>query len=264
MNASPPRIAIQWQQQYADACRDLSQSLDLPIEHASAEASCYDMVLLHTQRGLGLQLTGRKAPGAVVVDFVGGAADYRRTRGGGELLVKAVGGIKGSLPWVVDATAGLGRDSFVLASRGYKVTLCERSAVVAALLEDGLQRARHCGVAEIEQVLAAMTLQAGDAIGFLRGLTPQCSPGVIFIDPMFPASRKSALVKKEMQVFHALVGADNDDEELLSTALAKAQHRVVVKRPRKGEFLAGRKPGYSVSGKAIRYDIYALRAFSIA
>lgn len=262
MNSSGPRVAVHWQEQYGDLCRELAESLALPIDHNDPETSAFSTVLQPTDRGLALQLTGPGAPGPVIVDFAGGAADYRRTRGGGELLVKAVGGIKGALPWVVDATAGLGRDSFVLASRGYRVTLCERSPVVAALLQDGLQRAQHCGVGEVETVITRMALYAGDANHFMRELAPGNEPGVVYIDPMFPGSKKSALVKKEMQAFQSLIGADGDVEQLLQSARRTAKHRVVVKRPRKGEFLAGQKPTYSVSGKAIRYDIYALRAYT--
>jgi 16S rRNA (guanine1516-N2)-methyltransferase len=78
---------------------------------------------------------------------------------------------------------------------------------------------------------------------------------------MFPASKKSALVKKEMRAFHQLVGADVDSEELLALAIATAKHRVVVKRPKKAEVLAGRKPNFAVEGKAIRFDIYSHKAF---
>jgi hypothetical protein len=53
---------------------------------------------------------------------------HRRKFGGGrgEAVAKAVG-IKGDyLPDVVDATAGLGRDAFVLASVGCRVRMLER------------------------------------------------------------------------------------------------------------------------------------------
>jgi 16S rRNA (guanine1516-N2)-methyltransferase len=86
-------------------------------------------------------------------------------------------------------------------------------------------------------------------------------PDVVYIDPMFPPSKKSALVKKEMRAFHQLVGADQDSGELLEAALEVAIHRVVVKRPLKSEYVTGKKPSYSLSGKAIRFDIYALKAF---
>ncbi|HAD42901.1 MAG TPA: 16S rRNA (guanine(1516)-N(2))-methyltransferase, partial [Plesiomonas shigelloides] len=77
--------------------------------------------------------------GAICVDFVGGTMAHRRRFGGGrgEAVAKAVGIKKGYLPDVVDATAGLGRDAFVLASIGCRVRLLERHPVVAALLDGG-------------------------------------------------------------------------------------------------------------------------------
>ncbi|MGL9773657.1 MAG: class I SAM-dependent methyltransferase [Sodalis sp. (in: enterobacteria)] len=55
-------------------------------------------------------------------------------------VAKAVG-IKGQgLPDVVDATAGLGRDAFVLACLGCRVQMFERHPVMAALLKNGLRR----------------------------------------------------------------------------------------------------------------------------
>ena len=74
--------------------------------------------------------------GAVTSDFVGGAARHRREFGGGagQPVARAIG-LKGSQrPQVVDATAGLGRDAFVMASLGCRVTLVERSPVAAALV----------------------------------------------------------------------------------------------------------------------------------
>lgn len=92
-----------------------------------------------------LELRKRDEPklGAVYVDFVTGTMAHRRRFGGGrgEAVAKAVG-IKGDyLPDVVDATAGLGRDAFVLAAVGCRVRMLERHPVVAALLDDGLRRA---------------------------------------------------------------------------------------------------------------------------
>ena len=163
-----------------------------------------------------------------IVDF----AELWRQRGRGkELLLKAIGGRRSALN-VVDATAGLGRDSLLLASYGARVQMCERHPVVHALLEDGLRR-----------VLAP-------------------NPGAMTLDPMFPESKKSALVKKEMRLFHHLVGQDEDGEQLLRAALAGARHRVVVKRPPHAPCLNGPAPQLAISGKAVRFDVYPLKAFA--
>ena len=195
------------------------------------------------------------AAGPISVDFVGGAVAHRRLYGGGagQMIAKAVGVQPGVRPSVVDATAGLGRDAFVLALLGCAVTLIERQPLIAALLEDGLQRA--LSDPEVGSTIARMPLRRGDAIALLRGWSGEL-PQVVYLDPMFPQRDKSAQVKKEMRLFRPLAGADDDAPQLLAAALALASHRVVVKRPRKAPAIAGTPPGYALAGKSSRFDIY--------
>lgn len=198
------------------------------------------------------------------VDFVSGKAAHRRQFGGGrgQLVAKACGLSKGITPSIVDATAGLGRDAFVLAGLGAQVLLIERVAAIAALLEDGLARAlRHADTAEIA---ARMTLRHGDAAEALAALVASAdfAPQVIHLDPMFPHREKSALVKKEMRLFRELAGDDNDAPRLLEAALDVATHRVVVKRPRKAPPIAGPVPQHTLEGKTSRYDLYVHRSLA--
>ena len=215
-----------------------------------------DFALQLGAAGLQFVELGPQAPGAVRVDFVEGAVAHRRLFGGGtgQMIAKAVGVQPGVRPQVLDATAGLGRDAFVLASLGCTMTLIERQPLIAALLEDGLARAK--GDAEVGPIVAQMQLLHGDAIQLIAGWTG-AAPQVIYLDPMFPHRDKTALVKKEMRLFRPLVGADQDAPALLAAALALASHRVVVKRPRKAPCIEGAKPSYVLEGKSSRYDIYA-------
>lgn len=197
--------------------------------------------------------------GDILVDFASGAATHRRKFGGGkaEGIAKAVGFNKKPGLTVIDATAGLGRDAFVLASLGAMVTLVERNPLVAALLADGLRRgARDPQTADwLPQRMQLVHLPALEALHSLP------APDVVFLDPMFPPREKSALVKKEMRAFHDVVGADDDADTLLAPALALAKHRVVVKRPGYAEFLAGKKPTMSIEGKNNRFDVYVNAGF---
>jgi len=197
--------------------------------------------------------------GPVRVDFVTGAVAHRRKfgGGGGQMIAKAVGVQPGVRPTILDATAGLGRDAFVLATLGCTLTLIERQPIIAALLEDGLRRAM--ADTEVAEVAAKMTLRLGNAIELMRAW-PDERPQVIYLDPMFPHRDKSALVKKEMRLFRPLAGNDEDAPALLEAALALAVNRVVVKRPRKAPAIAGAKPGYSLEGKSSRFDIYPKKA----
>jgi 16S rRNA (guanine1516-N2)-methyltransferase len=212
-----------------------------------------------------LQQTGAKAPGPILADFVAGAVDHRRKFGGGkgQMIAKAVGIKAGVYPRVLDATAGLGKDAFVLASLGLDVDLLERSPLVYALLEDGLLRARRYAHetedAELQQLMSRLRLHSIDARNYLQTISDATRPDVIYLDPMFPDRQKTADVKKDMRAFHYVVGQDLDANELLPLALAAVNYRVVVKRPRKAPFLNAQTPSYQLEGKSSRYDIYTIK-----
>ncbi|BDU35614.1 class I SAM-dependent methyltransferase [Vibrio nigripulchritudo] len=226
-----------------------------------SESSVFALVL--TEERLELRKLDEPKLGAIFVDLVGGAVGHRRKFGGGkgQAIAKAAGLNKGATPTVVDGTAGLGRDAFVLASLGCKVQMVERNPVVAALLDDGLARAKHdpeigVWVEERMSLLHASSLDALNELAETDSFTP---PDVVYLDPMYPHpenKKKSALVKKEMRVFQSLVGADNDADGLLAPALALASKRVVVKRPDYAEWLDNAKPSMAIETKKNRFDVY--------
>lgn len=215
--------------------------------------------LRYDDKGLSLYKTDEPKLGAISVDFVTGAVAHRRKFGGGkgQSIAKAVGLNKGATPVVLDATAGLGRDGFVLASLGCKVILHERHPVVAALLYDGLQRAYD----DIE-IGPWMKENMSLVFGSSHTLLAQCPsvPDVVYLDPMFPHREKSALVKKEMRVFQDLVGADTDADNLLDFAYPLASKRVVVKRPDYAPFLNDKAPSMQIKTKKNRFDVYVKAA----
>lgn len=220
----------------------------------------WPLLLYCTDDGVQLQQTGKKAPGPVWADFVSGAVAHRRKFGGGsgQMIAKAVGIKSGVRPTVLDATAGLGKDSFVLATLGCDVTMVERSPIVHTLLADGLYRAQQ--ESEIADIVERLSLLHGNAAQ-LMAQQPATQTAVVYLDPMFPHSDKSAQVKKEMRLFRDVVGADDDASQLLDAALEFAKARVVVKRPRKAPTIEhGTQPTYQVEGKSSRYDIYTLAA----
>ena len=174
-----------------------------------------------------------------------------------ELLVKAAK-IKGAQsPTAIDCTAGLGQDSFLLAAAGFTVRMFERDETIAALLEDGLTRAGNNPM--ISSVAKRMSLDHSDSLQYLESLaqSSEQAPDVIYLDPMFPARQKSAAVKKKFQLLHVLEKPCDEAEEdaLIRAAFAAGSRKVVIKRPVKGGHLAGIKPSYSITGKAVRYDV---------
>jgi 16S rRNA (guanine1516-N2)-methyltransferase len=201
---------------------------------------------------------GKGAPRNLVVDFVGGAVGFRFRRGPdrGHALARAAGFTTANVPTVVDVTAGLGRDAFLLASLGARVTLVERSAAVHALLQEGLAKAAAAGP-ELAAIVARMTLIYGDAIALLPGLEAD----VVIVDPMHPPRRGGALVKQEMRLLRDLVGTDPDALALMQAALASAKKRVVLKWPLRAEPLAGLpEPSHRIAGKTVRYDVFMIHA----
>ncbi|MBF0417955.1 MAG: class I SAM-dependent methyltransferase, partial [Magnetococcales bacterium] len=212
-----------------------------------------DSLVLALQAGrLALMARSRGRGEPVYVDFTAATALARRQEGLKQDLSRAVGLKGGWRPMVLDATPGLGRDAFVLAALGCRVTLIERSPVMHLLLEDGLRRAEEVALPE----LARMELVLGDAVNYLNHLSPHKRPDVIYLDPMHPERAKAALVKKEMRMLRMVVGEDGDADGLLAMAMQVARQRVVVKRPRLASPLGGREADMRVEGRSVRYDLY--------
>ena len=252
----------------------LAAQLGLPLVHAGDAA--YDLLLTVTAERLELRFPQCGGPGPLYVDFVGGPLGYARRVNRCGLLFQAVG-FRSGRPSVLDATAGLGRDAFRLAYHGCHVTAIERSPILFALLQDGLERAAY--VPEIHDRLGdRLRLLHGDARSFLQQVncvtgvvaqasslgdrpslggvsSPEDAPDVVYLDPMFPPKKKSALVKVEMRILRRLVGDDPDAGELFELARAVARRRVVVKRHRHAEPLSPH-PTHSHSDKSTRYDVY--------
>lgn len=233
-----------------DDCPELRQlAVELGLPTAEQDAPAETALLLCRDRGrLSLQKVGGGAP--VAVDF-GGLGRSGRTGGRARPLLCRALGLDRGVRTVVDATAGLGRDAFTLASWGAEVVLVERNPILHALLADGLRRAIDLPAA------ARMKLVRGDALSFLGEAE---APDAVFLDPMFEDRGKAALPGWELQVLRALLGPGEDAiAALLDAARAVATKRVVVKRPAHGR-IPGRKPDASYAGGRVRYEVFTPRS----
>lgn len=225
------------------------------------------LILRCDDEGLSLVQAGRSAATPTRVDFQAGKLRYRldtskRTEG----LLKAVGLDRYDLPIrVLDATAGMGSDAYILAASGCEITLLEKSPVMAALLADGLQRARTGSDPRVAGHVGRMSLVHADASDYLDDLAGSSEvPDVVCLDPMFPPRRKSARVKKDMALMQELLPPNEDIDSLLAAALRVARKRVVLKRPGrgragKGEAAPGPRPDFVVPGKACHFQVYLVR-----
>jgi len=197
----------------------------------------------------------------ISIDFLNGLLAHRQQFGGGrgQAIAKAMGLKSGITPVILDTTAGLAGDAFVLASLGCPITLIERSPIIFALIADAVERASLSEQFHsiIEQGFNIINADASDFITQqLAKNSPK--PDVIYIDPMYPDRKKSALVKKDMQILQRLHGNNDTSSKLFQNALLYAKKRVVVKRPLHAETISQKVPSTCIKSKKTRYDIYTL------
>ena len=247
-----------------DKAEHLAQQLSLPLVKSPStikqdDSSDFGFLLSltrHIEHEYRLELNFPKdhfAP--LYVDFQNQSLLYRQKYGGGrqQPLARAIGLKYGLVPCVVDATAGLGRDAFILASLGCRVHMLERNPIIHALVNDGLRRLTNSG-ANTKFPNSSLSLDLADSLPWLQSFNDVID--VIYLDPMYPHRSKSALVKKEMRVLRQLVGDDLDVESVLEYALSKTQNRVVVKRPKTASPIGKITPSHSISAKNTRFDVY--------
>jgi len=230
----------------AESGSEIAQRLRQTFREVAA-ADTADGITLHLdEEGLSLHADGQVLRG----DFTQKLHRLKQSLSQ-ELLVRAAK-FKGAAEplTAIDATAGLGEDSLILAAAGFRVKLYERNPVVYELLQDTLRRA--AAVPELAEIVSRMEAFHGDSMDAMRQL--EAPPDVILLDPMFPARQKSALVKKKLQMIQKLETPCPDERELLLAAMEANPKKLIIKRPPKGPYLADFKPDYSISGKAVRFD----------
>jgi 16S rRNA (guanine1516-N2)-methyltransferase len=230
---------------------DLAKRLGAAMADESTESDA-DLFLAVTDDRVELRDRTPRTKG-VAVDL--GQFDARTLAGRGSRDMPIVRAFGADVHTVVDATAGLGQDSALLACMGFQVTAMERSAVIAALLQDGLRRATE-DERWRNRFIGRLELVHADAREMLRRMDPR--PDAVYIDPMFPPKRKkSALPSRSIRLVRAVVGDDEDAADLFQVALATAAKRVVVKRPNHAPPLHD-NPATSYKGKLARFDVYRL------
>ena len=235
----------------------LAARLNLPFSQSIALRTS-EFVLAYTDKGLQLlhmPMASQKSSCLLFVDFVHGKNGFRLAHNATskQPLARAAGLKPGFRPTIFDATAGNGADGFVLASLGSRVTMCERSPIIGALLQDGLERAAQQQITAtiIDQYI---TLALQDSRDYL--IETDQPFHTIYLDPMYPERQSSALNKQILRTIRSLVGGDPDSPDLLETALARAKNRVVVKRPHHAPPLAAIKPSHVITMKNSRFDVY--------
>lgn len=251
MAATSPRVVVTAAPGFEGIATLSARSLRLEVAAHGVKG-----IALHLdERGWSLRESSSEGVTTVRADFLEGrmAARIRDAHRGEARLATALGLKKHPTPLVLDATAGLGRDSVLAATLGCEVIACERSPIVALLLRDALVRADGGGLRELAGRIEVRDADAREVFASLEE-----PPDVVLVDPMFPERPGAAKPQKEMQLLQRLLGPDTpeDTATLLDAALQHATRRVVVKRPPHAPAVGDRKPSFTVEGKAARYDVY--------
>lgn len=248
-----------------DYCESIKQLTKLPLLEAG-NASEFTHILNLDESGLSLQglelKAGETHKQPTRVDFQDASLLYRKNSfGKHQGLAKAVGLNKHEPMQVLDATAGLGRDAFILASMGCEVSMIEQSPLIYSLILDGLKRAASTDDMALEGILNKMSLHHARAQDWFEEIAQgkQAKPDVIYLDPMFPPRSKNANVKRDIGLLQEVLGFDKNSNSLLEAAKGCAKHRIVVKRPgsKAGKASNGSlKPSFVVPGKTAHFEVY--------
>lgn len=235
----------------------LADKLNMPLCSAATCSSLYHLVV--SDHRLELHNNPHLANFKVLpifIDFLEGEKIHHQLASTTtkDPLPKAVGVKPGVRPTVIDATAGMGMDGMRLAWLGCKVILIERSPIIHELLSDSLHRAESNP--QLGKIIKDnVTLLAGDSLEILPAIN--ASPSAVLLDPMYPKNKKGPRNKKEMRMLRDLVGDDRDHQKLFQAALSIAQNRVVVKRPKKSEYIVPSPlPNHQITMKSGRFDVY--------
>ena len=231
---------------------ELEVAVVASLDDLNTENAIFD--LIEQQLVLYLLLDGK--PDILKFDLAEGEVAHRANKVSktNEVVAKAIGCKPHYRPRVLDATAGMGRDSLIMAMLGCQVTMQERNSAIYLLLKNALERLQQ-SMDFKKTIVERISLKKQNSIDSFQDLT---DIDVIYLDPMFPERKKSALVKKEMRLFKLLTGEDLDSDKLLIRALDSSVKRVVVKRPKGAPVLAEKKPSHAIMAKKFRYDVYLL------
>jgi len=239
---------------FAAITPELAQQLGVKavVDSDSLNESNGIFELVEQQLLLHLMLDGQAS--CLAIDLAEGEVANRATKVSktNELIAKAIGCKPHYRPSVLDATAGMGRDSLIMAMLGCNVSMQERNRAIYLLLENALNRFKQSKPYQ-SMTNGQLVLKRQDSVASFDNMK---DIDVIYLDPMFPERKKSALVKKEMRLFKLIAGDDQDADDLMMSALASNVKRIVVKRPKGAPFLANKTPSHEIKGKKFRFDVY--------
>lgn len=184
------------------------------------------------------------------VDFLKGSLGWRLKRKDHETLLKKALGKKNNNLTIFDGTAGFLSDALIFLALGHKVIACEQSKVLFLLLSDAIDRAK------IKlSFLDNLNLIHGDALDVYKSMQ---NIDVIYLDPMYPSKKKSALTSGSMSDIKSILKLENienlEDEVFFDFKKNKFK-KIILKRPIKSKIIDD-SFNYQIKGKSTRFDVY--------
>lgn len=236
--------------------QSLAKSLDIEcLCEADLKQEDIYFFFRFTRSGLELCESGNSTAKPTKIDFDDPRLLQRANDGiKQQNLIKSLGLKKKPNPKVMDAMAGLGTDAFLMASAGCHVQMIERSALIHALLKDGLDR-----LTESSGAIAHKLVLGASSREFLDVSIESSDIDIVYLDPMYAQEKRKSKAKRDMSRLHALLGTENNERELLAHACSIAHRRVVVKRPKHAPDFAGKAADISFKGSSARFDVYLIQ-----
>jgi len=238
-------------------CKLLRQLSELDVvqsQPSNAQSQCW---LDYSDSTLAIHALATNLPPLTSLDLINiWQHRLKSYRGNQEPLLKAIGK-RARQGRVIDLTAGLGRDSMVMAKAGAQVTLLEQHPLIVCLLIDAIEKAER--ITALKPISARLQVCWQDAFFWLEHESNQTTVSfdAWYCDPMFEhATNKTARNKRPMQILQAC-NANVSQQPLAGFALAhlSGNTKLVVKRSR-SSVASTEGLNHQIDGKNWRLDIY--------
>ena len=164
------------------------------------------------------------------------------------LLKKAIGWHSTTQKHILDATGGLGHDSFILALLGQKITLLEKNTGLCILIEEALHNLPK--LPYFNDAKNNISIINSDSRTFLSSVE---NFDIVYIDPMFNSKKKLKRTKQMEFLDNYLKEYDDPSAEFYESNFKK----LVIKRELRATPSIKDCSALSFKGSSVRYDIYS-------
>ncbi len=185
------------------------------------------------------------------INFEKGSFGWRLARTEHEALLKKVIGKNNKSLKVLDATAGLLKDSIIMASLGHQVTACEVSKTLYAMTDYALKLLSKKDHTWLHNLHCLNQDVIDHKVSFDQY-------DLVYFDPMYPDSKKTTARSKELSMIREIIRMEDCDKsptQIFDYLRLSNPTKLVVKRPIRVEAFPG-NINHQITGKSIRYDVY--------